>query len=209
MFTIIENIFTEDDISNIASQISTDAYTPGYETAGDRLKDIKKNLQNYNQTASDTAVRIIQRNKEFQQASFSKRMAPPMFALYLEGMEYGPHTDDAVMQTPRGVFRCDLAFTVFLNDPDDYEGGELVVNDGQPNQTFHKLKTGSMILYPANTKHCVMPVTKGMRTVLVSWCQSMFPDHEQRQIMHTLLQEPDKEELQGVYNKLARMWADI
>ena len=209
MFTIIENVFSKDDITNIMAQVHTDPFTPGYETAGPDLQHLKKNLQNYNQTASDTAIRIIQRNKEFQQASFSKRMAPPMFALYTEGMEYGPHTDDAVMTTPRGIFRCDLAMTVFLNDPEEYEGGELIVNYGEPNQTFHKLRAGSMILYPANTKHCVAPVTVGMRTVMVSWCQSMFPNHEQRGIMHTLLQKPDEQELQAVYNKLARMWADV
>lgn len=212
MFTIIDNVLSKYDIQSVKAALSSGAYTDGAETAGPAVKHLKKNIQTYTQDAAQIIYMKLIANEEFQRATFLKVLGTPMFSIYLKDMEYGPHTDDAVMRKGHLVFRSDLAITLFLNDPQEYEGGELCINVGQQHQTEFKLPAGSLLIYPADTVHCVNPVTHGFRQVMVTWAQSMIRNHDQREILFKLLKSIDNPEsatISHLYTKLARMWADI
>jgi PKHD-type hydroxylase len=212
MFTIINNILTEKHITEIQVALDSSPYTPGTDTAGKSAANVKHNLQSFNPIAANIVVSTLLNNKDFQRATYIKNIIPPIFSLHTEGMEYGPHIDDAVMSGAGYRLRCHLAMTVFLNSPEEYEGGELCINIGQPNETRHKLGIGSMIIYPANTRHCVLPITVGFRKAAVTWGQSCIRDHTQREILHDLLEAADETsnyQIEGVHSKLVRMWADV
>ena len=133
-------------------------------------------------------------------------------------MKYGDHIDDPVMgEGPR--FRCDIASTIFLNEPEDYEGGELVINTAF-GQHKVKLPAGDAVIYPASSLHHVAEVTKGERIVAVTWIQSLVREPEKRAILHDLnmvrekmLQaSPDSEDTARIdhsYTNLVRMWAEV
>jgi PKHD-type hydroxylase len=133
-------------------------------------------------------------------------------------MKYGDHYDSVLIPVPGGMLRTDLSFTVFLSAPDDYDGGELVINTmGIENRI--KLNAGDLYVYPSGLRHRVNEVTRGCRDVAVGWIQSMFPMPDQRQVLHDLgvvarwiLDTQGKTEefdlLNGVGTQLRRMWAN-
>jgi PKHD-type hydroxylase len=130
-------------------------------------------------------------------------------------MTYGPHVDAALMGG-RETLRTDLSGTLFLSDPADYEGGELVVDGAQGRQSA-KLPAGDLVLYPSTQPHAVTPVTRGVRIACVFWVQSLVRDHAQRALLFELAQcmaasgdagvHVDVLRLTGVYHRLVQMWA--
>jgi PKHD-type hydroxylase len=155
----------------------------------------------------------------FRSAALPLRVAQPFFARYGKGMTYGYHIDDPVMGGDMQKFRCDVATTVFLNSPDEYEGGELFVQTPFGNQTV-KLPAGDAVVYPASSLHKVAEVTKGERIVAVTWIQSMVRDPAKRELLYELnlareklIQTAPKDDttaqVDHSYTNLVRMWSEV
>lgn len=134
-------------------------------------------------------------------------------------MHYGRHIDDPVMGTINARYRSDVAVTVFLSEPNSYEGGELTIQS-RFGPVSVKLPAGSAVIYPASSLHEVMPVTKGERIVCALWAQSMVRDSQQREILHDLNEAREAlnrstpkamvtQQIEQVYSNLLRMWADV
>jgi len=198
-------------------------FIDGKLSAGMRAKRVKDNREV--QQGSEIAGYLnkillgnLHASALFRNAALPHRVATPFFAKYEPGMTYGDHIDDPVMgETQR--FRCDIAVTVFLNGPEEYDGGELVVRTTYGDQRV-KLPAGDAILYPASSLHHVAEVTRGARLVAVTWVQSMIRDAGKREVLYelslardTLLaQSPEGAETAHVdhaYTNLVRMWAEV
>lgn len=137
------------------------------------------------QQSSELLKKALVRSEEFREFAFPVAMAPPMMTRYRPGMRYGAHADAAFIQLPGATIRSDLSCTVFLNDPKDYQGGELHVRIGDGELKF-KLEPGEAIVYPSDTLHQVEPVTKGERLVAITFIQSRVQDPFRRNLLFEL-----------------------
>lgn len=162
----------------------------------------------------------LDQNQIFISAALPMRVLPPLFNRYLDGRFYGAHIDGAVRPIAGTPFRLrtDLSATLFLSEPTEYDGGELVIGEGGDAKRV-KLPAGDMVLYSGGTVHCVMPVTRGVRVAAFFWVQSMVRDETQRAILFDFdnaLQRLGRTgadhdacvRLAGVYHNLLRQWAD-
>ena len=150
--------------------------------------------------------------------AFPVSLAPPMMTRYKPGMKYGAHADAAFIQLPGATIRSDLSCTIFLNDPADYEGGELHIRLGAADLKF-KLKPGEAIVYPSDSLHQVIPVTKGERLVAITFIQSRIQDPFRRNLLFELnevaaleglkMSEENFGRLQLVQQSLLRHWSDM
>ncbi|MAY70517.1 Fe2+-dependent dioxygenase [Halomonas litopenaei] len=224
MILCIDKVLSGDQIQRIRQALDASDFRDGRETAGWHARTVKRNQQASSQDPAIAALRdevmqTLSAHTLFQIAARPRRMKPVMFSRYQQGMTYGNHVDDAVMPTPQGPMRTDLSFTLFLGDPDSYEGGELVTETTQGEQRF-KLPAGSMILYPSSTLHRVDPVTQGERLAAVGWLQSQVRQPEQREVLFDLdttrrqIFERDGKtaEFDAISKSLAnllRMWAEV
>ncbi len=161
-----------------------EAFEDGRKTAGWHAKDVKNNEQAKGDAAAAVikmAGDILLQHPVFKAAANPKSFVKLMVSRYRPGMAYGTHVDDALM----GGIRTDLSFTLFLAEPDTYEGGALVI-EGNDGDTEVKLPAGSLVLYPTTTLHRVEPVTKGERLAVVGWVRSYIRSHEDREILFDL-----------------------
>ena len=173
------------------------------------------------QQLGQRVLAALQRSPLFVSAALPLKVFPPLFNRYAGGQSFGSHVDNAIRPirgTPHRV-RTDLSATLFLSGPDEYDGGELVVEDTFGTHAV-KLPAGDMVLYPASSLHLVRPVTRGARVASFFWVQSMVRDDAQRTLLYDLdraVQEvhrdlPDSAAavgLTGVYHNLLRRWADV
>lgn len=180
---------------------------------------IKNNLQLHDQAAYAQSSKILMDalmgNEAFRNCAFPARVAPPMMTRYTPGMQYGLHADAALIHLPTGSLRADLSCTIFLSDPESYEGGALRITQGDGEMRF-KGEPGSAIVYPSNTLHEVEPVTKGERHVAITFIQSQIADARKRDILYELNEVAALEgnnmefenftRLQALQNDLTRMW---
>ena len=163
----------------------------------------------------------LNRNPEFISSALPHRIYRPMLNRYDVGMRFGEHIDGAIRQVAPGGhnLRADLSATIFLNDPDEYDGGELLIEQGGQTSVV-KLAAGSMILYSAGTRHRIEPVTRGSRLAVVFWVQSMIRDDGQRnQLLELdraiqLLTSQSADQgalvmLTNHYHNLLRRWAEV
>jgi PKHD-type hydroxylase len=181
----------------------------------------KNNQQLHEPAASQASAQIVlqafARSPEFREFAFPDKIAPPILAKYQPGMYYGSHADAAFLNLGTAVIRSDLSCTVFLNDPQAYEGGALIVRLGDAALRF-KLQAGEAIVYPSDTFHEVEPVTKGERLVAITFIQSKIADPFRRNLLFDLNEvaaleglKMDAENfarLQLVQANLLRYWAD-
>jgi len=137
------------------------------------------------QKSSQLLLQALARSEEFREFAFPAVLAPPFLTRYRPGMKYGFHTDSAYIRMPGGELRSDLSCTIFLNDPENYEGGSLHIRLGDADLRF-KLKSGEAIVYPSDTLHEVEPVTKGERLVAITFIQSRIPDPFRRNLLFDL-----------------------
>ena len=165
-------------------------------------------------------LKALAASDRFMSAALPLKVYPPLFNRYGEGMGFGDHIDNAIRISPvtGARYRTDLSCTLFLSGPADYDGGELMFEDGVAAQSI-KLPAGDMILYPATTVHRVAPITRGERWASFFWVQSMVADLGQRDLLHQLDQAVAAARgdlgddhaaavaLVGVYHNLIRMWA--
>ncbi|KAF3999907.1 Fe2+-dependent dioxygenase [Glaciimonas immobilis] len=203
-----------------------DAWVDGRATAGHQGTHVKRNLQ-INEHApiaielGDLILAQLERHPLFISATLPNHVYPPMFNLYQGGMAFGSHVDGAIRLIPgsRAKIRTDLSVTLFLSEPETYDGGELLIEDTYGVQSV-KLAAGNMIVYPATSLHQVKPVTSGARLAAFFWVQSLIRDDAQRTLLFDLdsaIQRLNQAaadpqaliQLTGSYHNLLRMWTDI
>lgn len=170
------------------------------------------------QKSSELLRQAMLRSPEFLEFAFPVALAPPMMTRYKPGMKYGAHADAAFIQLPGATIRSDLSCTIFLNDPADYDGGELNVRLGDSELRF-KLKPGEAIVYPSDSLHQVVPVTKGERLVAITFIQSRIQDPFRRNLLFELNEvaaleglkmDPENfARLQLIQQNLLRHWSDM
>ena len=219
MMLCIGDVLDKREAAAIRSEVENLPFVDGRATAGWAARLVKDNEQadaDDNQLKalrSRIAERILQ-NEIFQVAVRPKALTPLLISRYKPGKQYGTHVDDALM---RGM-RTDVCFTLFLAEPETYEGGALVVETAAGEQEF-KLVAGSMIVYPSNALHRVAPVQKGERLAAVGWARSFIRSAEQREILFDLEnarrdifdshgKTPAFDQLSKCSANLLRMWAD-
>lgn len=200
-------------------------WVDGRATAGHLSERAKRNRQVRDGDAigrevGDTILAALERNPLFLAAALPLKVCPPLFNSYEGGETYGIHIDGSIRDVAgtRHRIRTDISATLFLTPPEDYDGGELIIED---TYGLHKVKlpAGDMVLYPANSLHQVAPVTRGARISSFFWIQSMVRGNEQRTMLldlDTAIQELSRRapedkitiQLAGVYHNLLRLWSD-
>jgi PKHD-type hydroxylase len=185
MQIVIGNVLSADEVVLIRETLAHASFEDGRETAGLAARLVKNNRQATNDRKIETVRRLIEErilgNDLFAMAVRPKALTSVMFSRYESGMHYGSHIDDAVM---RGI-RTDVSFTLFLSDPDSYDGGELVIETTSGEDAV-KLAAGSLVAYPSTTLHQVSPVTRGERLAAVGWARSFVRDGAQREMLFDL-----------------------
>jgi PKHD-type hydroxylase len=217
----LKSVLTPDELQELRGIAARVRWDDGRKTAGPIAAPLKHNTEAPHdsreaQAAAEIAVRAIRRHPQFFSAALPASLSPPMMNRYTEGMNYGDHCDAAIMGggTP---MRVDLSATLFISDPADYDGGELV-SDVMPGGYAAKLPAGDLLLYPANTVHHVAQVTRGTRLAMIFWAQSMVRDAQHRALLYSMSQTlenlekplsgtPELTQLYAYYYNLIRMWA--
>jgi PKHD-type hydroxylase len=226
MMIKIPSVFSEDEVTKIRTYIDQGQWVDGLLTAGEQAKSVKQNKQldasnDLTQQLGDIVLERLAQTPQFIAAALPLKIFPPMINRYQRGETYGFHVDNAIRFVPGTVtrVRSDLSATIFLSSPDEYEGGELYIDDQFGRHTV-KLSAGDMVLYPSRSLHTVTPVESGERISVVLWMQSMVRSNEQRDMLYDLDQSvqsltsahghehKDVMRLTNLYQNLIREWAD-
>ncbi len=210
------------ELKKIRAAIAEGSFEDGRRTAGRRARRVKNNLQlrkgdGRADEIKATILAALRRNRTFRRVAIPRTIRLPLISRYKEGMSYGLHVDDALMGTTRKE-RSDLSVTLALNDPGEYDGGELVIHGSFGEQEV-KLPAGAAVVYPSCYLHRVAPVTRGERLAAVTWVQSHVREAAKREVLHDLelIREkltqaaPDTEEADlaaKTYANLLRMWSE-
>ncbi|MBW4460657.1 MAG: Fe2+-dependent dioxygenase [Nodosilinea sp. WJT8-NPBG4] len=188
MIVCIADLLTPDEVAQIKAGLAQAAFVPGETTAGWHAKLVKQNEQAAKQAAVEPLKAVVQkalaRNALFQAIACPRIIHSLLFSRYGVGMSYGRHTDNALMGGAN-FYRSDVSLTVFLSGPQDYDGGELVI-EGADSEQPYKLAAGSAIVYPSTTLHRVEAVVRGDRIVAVGWVQSLVRNAAHREILFDL-----------------------
>ena len=225
MLVRIPQVLNAQQVKDCRAALETAEWSDGRATAGYLSARVKDNAQvpeghPVARRLGDMILDALDRNQLFISAALPLKVVPPLFNRYAGGQAYGGHVDGAirpVFGTPHRV-RTDLSATLFLSEPSEYDGGELIVQD-LAGETRVKFPAGDMVLYPGTSVHRVEPVTRGVRIASFFWIQSMVREDAKRDLlfqMDTALQHlgrdgPDQApvvQLMGVYHNLLRMWSD-
>lgn len=224
MLLHIPGVLSAEQVAQLRQALDAADWTDGRETVGAQGARVKRNQQlpdasPLRQELGAVVQAALARHPLFHAATLPARQLLPRFNRYQGGGEYGFHVDGAVMALPDGSqLRSDISCTVFLNDPDDYDGGELVVSDTYGEHAV-KLPAGDAIIYPSTSLHRVTPVTRGARLAAFFWVQSLVRDVAHRRMLFELdqaitrLRSAETDEvaalqLTGVYHNLLREWSD-
>ncbi|MEO0350239.1 MAG: Fe2+-dependent dioxygenase [Cyanobacteria bacterium P01_A01_bin.15] len=213
----IPDVLAADELDQLQKKMGEASLIDGKATAGWYAKQVKNNqqLQSRDGKPLETLVKkALLRHPLFQTAVRPKQLHTLRFSRYGPGMSYGTHADNAIMDGGR----ADVSFTLFLNQPADYAGGELVI-EGADNEQTYKLTPGTAIVYPSSTLHRVNPVTQGQRLVAVGWVQSQVRDPARRELLfdidtvrHSLFAQHGKtvefDLLSKSVSNLLRRWAE-
>ncbi len=192
MVFLLTGILDARELAELRASLAGGTWVDGRETASGVAARVKSNLQlaEGDPLRVELGARVVAalvRSPDFNAAALPRKVYPPGFNRYPEGGAYGAHVDGVVRSFPgtTGVVRCDLSGTLFLSEPDEYDGGELVVREPS---AAHEVKppAGSVFLYPSTTLHEVRPVTRGTRLTSFFWVQSLVRDHEERRMLFDL-----------------------
>ncbi len=219
MLIMIANVLDAENVQWLRDNLAQVRYVDGRQTAGREARLVKRNDQ------VDRADPLLARMQDlvtdrlldhqlFRMAARPHLVRPPLFSRYEPGMAYGSHVDDAIM----GGMRTDLSVTVFLSDPEDYDGGELVIESAAGEQDV-KLAAGDAVVYPTTFLHRVAPVTKGERHAAVTWVRSLVRDAAKREMLFDLEtarlalferlgKTPELDLLAKTQSNLLRRWAE-
>jgi PKHD-type hydroxylase len=222
----IQKVLTAEELATCRTRLSAATWTDGRATAGVQSAKVKANLQLADDSADardlgQIVVRALERNPVFMAAALPRHVFPPSFNRYEPGMAYGAHVDNAIRQVGRSPLRMrtDVSATLFLSDPADYDGGELIVEGAHGAQSV-KLPAGDLVVYAATSLHRVAPVTRGARNAAFFWVQSMVKDESERTLLfdidrsiielsQTLPDNPALVRLTACYHNLLRRWAEM
>ena len=227
MLLPIPDILDAQELAHFRARLADADWADGRITAGHQSAKAKDNAQlpEDSEVARELGALVLQalgRNSTFFSAALPRRIYPPLFNRYAGGQSFGYHVDNAVRydrsQGGNQPVRTDLSATLFLNEPADYDGGELVIEDTYGTQQV-KLQAGAMLLYPGTSLHKVLPVTRGERLASFFWIQSMLREDAQRRLMFDLdvsirqltqssAEHPALVRLTGVYHNLLRRWSE-
>jgi PKHD-type hydroxylase len=223
MLLSIPDVLDRETLERVQRLLEGAQFVDGKLSAGTAAARVKANEE-----VSSDAAQLSQLNHivmgrlvnhaVYQRATLPLRVATPFYARYLPGMRYGDHVDDPVMGAP-DRYRSDISITVFLNAPEDYDGGELVIQTAFGDREV-KLPAGHAVLYPSSSRHRIAEVTRGTRLVAVTWVQSMVRDPERRALLfelsearETLLRDDAEaaatKQVDKAYVNLLRMWAEV
>lgn len=226
MLIDIAEVFTADEVDEMRTRLLAEPLVDGKVTAGQRSARDKFNRQLNEDSALGLLFgqRILARLSEnalFMSAALPKRIYPPLFNRYSGGEAFGFHIDNAIrgIKGVRERVRTDLSATLFLSDPETYDGGELVIRDTFGERSV-KLPAGHLVLYPGTSVHKVNPVTRGERVAAFFWIESLVREDSQRSLLLDMdvaiqrlsAQQADDEsllQLSGVYHNLLRRWSDV
>lgn len=219
MLVMIADLLNADEVTLLCEKMHNVNYVDGRTTAGREARPVKRNKQ---VSRDDPQLAEMQKliterlmsNELFRMATRPKTIIPPLFSRYEAGMAYGSHVDNSIM---RGV-RTDVSVTIFLSDPDQYEGGELVIESSAGEQEV-KLAAGSVVTYPTTSLHRVAPVVSGERLAAVTWVRSFVRDAAKREMLfdldtarHRLFTQlgktPEMDLLAKTQSNLLRRWVE-
>ena len=229
MLICVPDVLSKADVAEFRSAMDGVAWEDGRSTAGAQSALVKKNEQlppdgELSRALGKRVVRALTANPLFLSAAIPLHIFPPLFNRYAasSGHHFGIHVDNAVRGDPlTGLrIRTDLSITLFLSEPDEYDGGELMVEDYYGSHQV-KLPAGHLVLYPATSLHMVTPVTRGARVASFFWLQSMVRDDRARSMIFDLdtsiqqladrlgRDDPETVRLTGIYHNLIRYWAEL
>ena len=224
MLLAIPGVLKPDELALARAMLAAARFTDGRLSAGAAARRVKNNeeletgapdLERLNRVVMGSLVR----HPVYRNGALPLHVASPLYARYRPGMAYGEHLDDPVMGADGVKYRSDVAVTVFLSEPAQYDGGELVILAPSGEQEV-KLAAGDGVLYPAGSLHRVNPVTRGERLVAVTWVQSLVRDPAQRELLYGLNLAREKllqgaheaaetAQVNAAYLNLVRMWSDL
>jgi PKHD-type hydroxylase len=226
MMVRIPNVLTAEQVARCREVMTKAAWVDGKVTAGHQSSQVKNNLQ-LPENAPEArelggmVMQALARSQLFTSAVLPKQVFPPLFNRYDAGMTFGAHVDNSIRShAANGItIRTDVSSTLFISAPEDYDGGELVVEDTYGRHSV-KLPAGDMIVYPATSLHHVTPITRGSRIASFFWTQSMIRDESRRSLLFDLdmaimrlagdhPQHGSVVELTAVYHNLLRQWSEV
>ncbi len=225
MMVQVPEVFGAEEVARFRAALAGADWVDGRETAGHQSGRVKQNRQVREgspvaRKLGDAVLAALERNPLFLSSVLPQRVFPPLFNRYAPDMSFGSHVDNAIRPIPGSAerLRTDVSATLFLSDPDSYEGGELVVEDTYGSHSV-KLPAGDLIVYPASSLHHVTPVTGGERLASFFWVQSLVRDTGQRALLFDLdmaivelnktqAESPALVVLTGVYHNLLRRWSE-
>ena len=223
---LIPNVLSPRELAHARELLAQALWGDGRVTAGHQSAKVKQNLQlpqdsPQSRELGELVLRALERNSLFLSAALPAQIFPPLFNRYDAGMSFGAHIDNAIRPVPGTAkrIRTDISATLFLSDPADYDGGELLIEDCATAPAI-KLPAGDMIVYPATTRHRVNPVTRGSRIGCFFWVESMVRDAAERALLFDLdrsiveLSERNADSstllrLTSVYHNLIRKWGSV
>jgi PKHD-type hydroxylase len=227
MLICIPDVLSKAEVADFRGVMDATAWEDGRSTAGAQSALIKKNEQlppnsDLSRQLGERVIKALAANPLFISAAIPRHIFPPLFNRYGTGQHFGVHVDNAVRGDHlTGVrIRTDLSVTLFLSEPDEYDGGELIVEDYYGSHEV-KLPAGHLVLYPATSLHTVTPITRGVRVASFFWLQSMIRDAQARSLifdLDTVIQalverlgrdDPETVRLTGIYHNLIRYWAEV
>ena len=222
MLVTIPDLLNPAQLDAVCSVIRQGNFVDGKLSAGKDARAIKNNQElapdedSYNALNNVVMTELVQ-NPVYLQTAMPARICAPIYARYEPGMAYGGHIDDPIMGPPGSRYRSDISITIFLNSPEEYEGGELCIESSAGN-TEVKLAAGHAVLYPSTRYHSVKQVTQGERLVAITWVQSHIRHADQREILiqldqarEALAENPGSHvhhQINLCYANLFRMWAE-
>lgn len=225
MLLSVPNILNPEQVNQARQLLDKAEWVDGRVTAGYQSARAKDNMQipeghPLARQLGEMILGALGKSPLFMSAALPLHVFPPLFNRYSGGQSFGTHVDNAIRQAPGGHrIRTDLSATLFFSAPDEYDGGELCVEDTYGVKSV-KLPPGHMVLYPATSLHHVRPVTRGARVSSFFWIQSMVRDDGQRSLLFDLdlaiqrlgtdhPDHPSSVQLTGVYHNLLRQWAEV
>jgi PKHD-type hydroxylase len=227
MLLPIPQVLNSEQVAHCRARLEAADWADGRITAGHQSAKAKDNAQlpedsELSRELGSLVLDALSRNSTFFSAALPQRVFPPLFNRYAGGQSFDYHVDNAIRYDRSGgraePVRTDLSATLFLSAPEDYDGGELVIEDTFGTQQV-KLAAGDLVLYPGTSLHKVLPVTRGARLASFFWIQSMLREDAQRRLMfeldvsirrltQALPEHPSLVQLTGVYHNLLRRWAE-
>ena len=224
MLLKIPGVLTQEQLGTVRKLLAKAPFVDGRLSAGSAARRVKRN-EELDKSAvqldhlNNIVMASLVQHPVYRSAALPLRVASPYYARYTPGMAYGDHVDDPVMGHEGAMYRSDISITVFLNEPENYDGGELVIHTSFGSNEV-KLAAGDAVMYPSSTLHHVRAVATGERLVAVTWLQSLVRDPARRELLYQLYQAreqllssspdaPETAQVNTAYVNLIRMWGDL